>query len=125
MTDLLTQSLAWVRSSHYLELTTRQLALLGLALAAGREGIPLHTRDAAAILNVSKPAISRAARGLEEFGLMQRSRWEKDGRDLLLTATDKAETLRLSIEGLTPIAPTLATLSRREPDGLAAGAILS
>jgi DNA-binding MarR family transcriptional regulator len=68
------------------DLTARQLALL-LTLCEANE---LNTvRGMAAKLGVSKPAITRAADRLEDFGLAKRAPDDRDRRSVLLVATPK------------------------------------
>jgi len=91
MNDLVSASLAWVRSSDYVELTSRQLALLGLV--CDEEG-PHYVRRLAQSLKVSKPVITRAATTLEERGLVVRRRPTADRRDKVLEATSAGREFR-------------------------------
>lgn len=89
-TDLITQSLAWVLSPDYLDLTSRQFALLGILCDQPERH---HVRDLARKLAVSKPVISRASTLLAWHGLVIRQRGE-DRRDCILVATDAGRALR-------------------------------
>lgn len=91
MNDLVSASLAWVRSPDYVELTSRQFALLGLV--CDEQG-PHHVRRLAQSLKVSKPVITRAATVLEELGFVVRRRLTSDRRDKVLEATSAGREFR-------------------------------
>jgi DNA-binding MarR family transcriptional regulator len=90
MSDLVDCSLAWVKSEHYLEMTPRQFALLGLVTETD-EG--LHVRDLAVTMGVQKPIVTRAVNALRRFDLVKRHRGD-DRRDCLIRATDAGRRFR-------------------------------
>lgn len=90
MPDLIDRAVAWVKSPMYIELTTRQLAILGVVMAQ-RE--PVKVRTLAQTLNLAKPVVSRALGALEERGLIERQRG-KDRRDRFVHATAAAAAFR-------------------------------
>lgn len=93
MADLIDQAVAFVKSNQYLELTTRQLAVLGIAM---RHDVPLRTREMAAELSLSKPVVSRAVNTLEAFGFVERLRG-RDRRDRLIGVTPAGRVFRAKL----------------------------
>jgi DNA-binding MarR family transcriptional regulator len=89
--DLARASLAWSSSAAYIELTPRQIALLGLLCD---DPGPHHVRTAAARLRVSKPVIVRAVNTMETLYLVVRAKDPADGRNCLLAATVAGAALR-------------------------------
>ncbi|WP_163000222.1 MarR family transcriptional regulator [Sphingobium yanoikuyae] len=96
MSDLFDQAVTFVRSPKYIEITPRQLAIMGVAMS---ERYPMRVRDMAMSLNVSKPVVSRAVAALEGHGFVERRRGE-DGRDRFIVVTDAGVAFRRSIGGL-------------------------
>lgn len=80
---------------NQVDLSTRQLALL--FHCASREETERMTKQAAEILCVSKPAITRAADRLEEAGLLVRSTPKEDRRKCLLTLTKRGLAFAVAI----------------------------
>lgn len=97
MADLATLSRAWVRSPDYVELTPRQIALLGIITD---EAGPHTVRSLAAAIGTSKPVITRAHSTLAEHGLLTQLRDPHDGRSITLVPTDKGMKLRVAIQDL-------------------------
>lgn len=95
MADLIDQAVAFVRSPSYIDLTTRQLAVLGIAL---REQTPLKVREMASTLNVAKPVVTRALDTLEGHGLVERRRGQ-DKRDRFICVTDAGRAFRSALGG--------------------------
>ena len=101
-----------------------RLSLLSVLVFAG----PRTVSALAAIEGVSAPAISRIASSLENSGLAQRARNEKDAREVTVSATARGK--RLMEKGrrrrLEIIAGAFAGLDRKELAALAeVGAILT
>lgn len=71
------------------ELTFRQVDLL---LSCAADG-PQTVRGMAEAMRVDKPAITRAADRLAEYGLLERQEDEADRRSVLLAATRKGKAL--------------------------------
>lgn len=95
MADLIDQAVAFVKSPAYIELTTRQLAVLGMAMNAVQ---PLKVKDMAAAISVKKPIVSRALDRMEREGLLER-RKGKDKRDCFIHVTDAGRAFRSAIGG--------------------------
>jgi DNA-binding MarR family transcriptional regulator len=95
MADLIDQAVAFVTSPSYLELTTRQLAIMGVAM---KHDEPLKVREMAHSLKVSKPVVSRALGTLEEHGFVERRRGE-DKRERFIHVTDAGRAFRSAIGG--------------------------
>lgn len=96
MADLIDQAVAFVRSPLYIEMTARQLAIIGVAMGADS---PVRVRDMAATLNVAKPVVSRALNVLEGHGFIERRRGE-DKRSCFIHVTDAGRAFRASIGGV-------------------------
>lgn len=64
------------------DLSTRQLSVL---LQVGCEAPPHTVRGLAAVLTISKPAVSRALDHLADLGFVQRHRDSADRRNVLVT----------------------------------------
>lgn len=101
MPDLIESAIAFVRSPFYLDVTPRQLAVLGIAL---EEGQPLKVREMAATLNLTKPVVTRALDTLESHGLVERRRG-KDKRDRLIHPTPAGRAFRSQLQRAMPIQP--------------------
>lgn len=95
--DIAAASLAWARSPSYVDLTPRQLGLLGLLCD---ELGPHHVRTAAEQLGVAKPVITRAVHALSRHGLVARHKDPADGRNCLLTPTVAGAELRAQMRRL-------------------------
>jgi len=54
---------------------------------------PIKQIDAAAVLNVRLPAVSRMVKGMEEKGLLERVRSQEDERIVLLSASQRGRSL--------------------------------
>lgn len=93
MPDLIDQAVTFVRSPAYLELTARQLAIIGVAMG---EGGPVRVKDMALTLNVAKPVVSRALDVLERHGFVERRRGD-DKRDRFIHVTDAGAAFRRAI----------------------------
>ncbi|WP_241213832.1 MarR family transcriptional regulator [Sphingomonas koreensis] len=96
MADLATLSLMWCQSDRYVEMTARQIALLGILCDAPG---PHRVRDLAKLLRVSKPVITRAVNRLGEHRAAVRLRDPNDKRDLEVRATDRGRELRAALRG--------------------------
>ncbi|WP_333883786.1 MarR family transcriptional regulator [Sphingobium yanoikuyae] len=95
MADLIDQALTFVRSPSYIDLTARQLAIIGVAMDAGQ---PLRVKEMAAAIMVDKPVITRALNRMEREGLLER-RTGADRRDRFIHVTDAGRAFRASIGG--------------------------
>lgn len=96
MSDLIDQAVTYVKSPAYLDLTARQLAIIGVAMGSSE---PLPVREMARELNVARPVISRALDTLQRHGLVERRRG-KDKRDRFIHVTDAGRAFRTSIGGV-------------------------
>lgn len=96
MVDLAALSLAWCQSNPQVELTLRQMALLGIVCD---EPGPHRVRHLAKRLNVAKPVVTRAANKFTAIGALERKRSTTDKRDLELCATDLGRDLRAALRG--------------------------
>lgn len=94
--DLAALSLSWCQSDRYVDLTSRQIALLGIL--CDRPG-PHRVRDLANQLRVSKPVITRAVSRLGEHRAAVRLRDPNDKRDIEIRATDRGRELRDAMRG--------------------------
>ncbi|QTH19745.1 MarR family transcriptional regulator [Rhizorhabdus wittichii] len=98
MGDLAALSLAWLASPAYVDLTTRQAAIL--AIVCDEPGV--HTvRGLAKRLGVSKPVITRALNSFGSMGLVQRVKDVDDRRSIFAEATDAGRSVRAAMRGLT------------------------
>lgn len=70
-------------------LTRERLSLLSVLVYAG----PRTISALAAIEDVSAPAISRNAKALEGLGLVRRSKFKEDAREVIVAATAKGRRL--------------------------------
>ena len=95
MPDLIDRAVEFVKSPNYIEMTTRQLAVLGEAMAAPQ---PLKVRELAKLLNVSKPVVTRALIVLSDMGLIERQRG-RDRRDRFVHVTPAATEFRAKLGG--------------------------
>lgn len=93
MTDLIDRAVAYVQSPHYRDLTTRQLALLGVAM---RHDSPLPVRDMARELRLAKPVVTRALHALERCGFVER-RGGVDKRDRFIHVTAAGRAFRAKL----------------------------
>lgn len=93
MTDLPTLALAWVRDPAYVEMTARQIALLGLITQSGPQGF-WRVRELAPAIGASKPVITRALNAFEVMGLAERVRDPDDRRSINIVPTEAAFVLR-------------------------------
>lgn len=96
MSDLIDRAIAWVKSPSYLELTTRQLAVLGVVMD---EVEPIRVRDLARTLKLQKPVVSRALTVLQGMGFIARVRGA-DKRDRFISVTDAGRAFRSKIGGI-------------------------
>ena len=87
MTDLVQNALSFVLSPAYLDLTMRQLAILGVVTS---EREPLRVRDL---------AVGGDDDTLEQHGFVVRQRGD-DGRDRFVAPTDAGLRFRQSVRGL-------------------------
>lgn len=93
-----------VASNVIPDMTQRQVAVL-LAVASGAEkfrdshGVGFTVRGLASALNVSKPAITRAADRLSEEGLVRRRQVPEDRRLVTIEPTAKGTRLISQIFG--------------------------
>jgi len=97
MNDLATASLAWVRSPRYIDLTARQIALLGLLCESVRG---MTVAELATLLKVSKPVVTRAHTALAALGWVDRVQSEDDRRVCFLCATDAGREIREAMRGV-------------------------
>ncbi|CAM8631644.1 MarR family transcriptional regulator [Sphingobium cupriresistens] len=95
MSDLFDQAVAFVRSPLYIEMTARQMAIIGVAM---QDAEPVRVRDMAKRLGVAKPIVTRALNTLERHGFVERLRGP-DRRDRLINVTDAGRAFRASIGG--------------------------
>lgn len=95
MSDLFNQAVAFVKSPAYIDVTTRQLAILGVAMTAEE---PLKVREMASALKLSKPVVTRALLTLERYGLVERRRG-KDMRDRFIHVTSSGRAWRAAVGG--------------------------
>lgn len=95
MSDLIDRAVAWVKSPSYLELTTRQLAILGVVMG---EDEPIRVRDLARTLRLQKPVVSRAVNVLQGMGFIARTKGA-DKRDRFISVTDAGRVFRSTIGG--------------------------
>lgn len=93
MTDFVSGALQWVRSPCYIDLTTREIALLGLIV--DRPG-PHTVRALAGELKVSKPVVTRSVNRLVREGLVIKDRSDSDGRDVHIMPRKAGSALRAS-----------------------------
>lgn len=91
--DLISQSMAFVRSPDYQDLTIRQMAILGTVCDHGGQKVKNLARD----LIISKPVVTRAATMLSGIGLVERIRSESDRRDVMICATPKGHKFRAMV----------------------------
>jgi len=96
MSDLIDQALTFVTSPNYIDLTARQLAIIGVAMDAGQ---PLRVKEMAAAIMVEKPVVTRALNRMEREGLLER-RKGTDRRDCFIHVTDAGRAFRASIGGV-------------------------
>jgi DNA-binding MarR family transcriptional regulator len=97
MTDIVSLTVAWVTAPDSIDLTSRQIALLGVVCD---EPGPHGVKHLAARLNLSKPVVTRGTRVLEQLGLVTRNRGKLDKRDCFITATNAGSALRTSMARL-------------------------
>ena len=98
MSDFFTNALDWVRSPDYRDVTTREIALLGIL--CDEEG-PHHVRHLADTLKVSKPVITRSVSRLTREGLATKARSGADKRDKEVRASiDAGQARRGFLKGL-------------------------
>lgn len=97
MADLATLSLAWLASPAYVELTTRQTAILAIVCD---EPAPHTVRALAKRLDLSKPVVTRALNSFGAMGLIQRVKDVDDARSIFAEATDAGRALREAMRGL-------------------------
>lgn len=95
MRDLIDQAVAFVTSPSYIDLTARQLAIIGVAMESTQ---PLRVKEMAAAIRVEKPVVSRALDRMEREGLLERRRGA-DRRDCFIHVTDAGRAFRASIGG--------------------------
>ena len=91
MTDIAKSALAYCKAPLPIELTIRQLALLGVL--CDEEG-PHHVRHLAQRLGVQKPVITRSVDQFEVMGLARRTKDPVDGRSVHIVASDHGRRLR-------------------------------
>ena len=96
MADLIDQAVTFVTSPAYIDLTARQLAIMGVAMAAQK---PLKVKEMAAAIKVEKPVVTRALDRMVREGLLER-RKGKDRRDCFIHVTDVGRAFRVSIGGV-------------------------
>lgn len=94
MPNLIDQAMTFVRSPAYIDLTLRQLAIIGVAADAVE---PLRVKDMAAAIKVEKPVITRALNRMERDGLLERKRGS-DRRDCFIHVTEAGRAFRVSLE---------------------------
>lgn len=90
MSNLIDQAMSFVTSPAYMDLTIRQLAIIGVAADADE---PLRVKDMAAAIKVDKPVICRALDRMERDGLLER-RKGRDRRDCFIHVTDAGRAFR-------------------------------
>jgi len=95
MSDLFDQAVAFVRSPLYIDLTARQLAIIGVAMHADQ---PVRVKEMAQTLNVAKPVVTRALNTLERHGFVERLRGT-DRRDRFISVTAAGRAFRSQIGG--------------------------
>lgn len=91
MSDFFANTLDWVRSPDYRDLTTREIALLGLL--CDEEG-PHQVRHLADTLKVSKPVVTRSVSRLIREGLATKAQSKADKRDVDIVPTTAGRELR-------------------------------
>ncbi|QTH19621.1 winged helix-turn-helix transcriptional regulator [Rhizorhabdus wittichii] len=97
MADLATLSLAWLESPAYVELTTRQTAILAIVCDWPGD----HTvRSLAQRLGVSKPVVTRALNSFGRLGLVKRVGDPDDRRVIFAVPTDAGRAARQAMREL-------------------------
>jgi DNA-binding MarR family transcriptional regulator len=95
MRDLIDQARAFVMSPLYIDLTARQLAIMGVAMESDQ---PLRVKDMAKAVRVEKAVVSRALDRMEREGLLER-RKGSDRRDCFIHVTEAGRAFRSAIGG--------------------------
>lgn len=95
MPDLIDRAVEFVKSPAYLDLTTRQLAILGVAMSAAQ---PPRVGELADALHVSKPVVTRSLDMLARLGLIERRRGS-DRRDRFVHVTPAGREFRSKLGG--------------------------
>jgi DNA-binding MarR family transcriptional regulator len=95
MRDLIDQAVTFVTSPAYIDLTARQLAIMGVAMKAEQ---PLRVKDMAKAVRVEKAVVSRALDRMEREGLLER-RKGSDRRDCFIHVTEAGRAFRSAIGG--------------------------
>jgi DNA-binding MarR family transcriptional regulator len=90
MSNLIDQAMTFVTSPAYMDLTIRQLAIIGVAADAVE---PLRVKDMAAAIKVEKPVVTRALDRMERDGLLERKKGA-DKRDCFIHVTDAGRAFR-------------------------------
>lgn len=97
MTDLGSLSIAWLKSPAFVELTTRQTAIL--AIVCDEPGN--HTvRDLARRIGASKPVVTRALNSFGQMGLIKRVGDPNDHRVIFAVPSDAGRALRAAMREL-------------------------
>ena len=95
MADLLDRAVEFVKSPEYVDLTTRQLAILAVVMNAPQ---PPRVRELALALHVQKPVVTRSLDTLMKLGLVERHRGH-DRRDRFIHVTDAGRAFRAALGG--------------------------
>jgi DNA-binding MarR family transcriptional regulator len=94
MADLFDTCRAFVASEHYVDLSARQFALLGIVCD---EPGPHHVRVLAQALNVQRPVVTRAVDKLKRFGFVKRVYGTFDKRDVMIEPTAEGKAFRIML----------------------------
>ena len=97
------------------DLSVRQMAIL---LTVYTQTPPHTVRGLAELLNVSKPAITRAVDRLSEFGLLRRKTDENDRRSILLQRTVRGSVFLREYGELIVAAAAADSEANQEASGL-------
>ncbi len=92
--DIATMCRSYVTMPNYIDLTSRQLAML--AIICDEQG-PHRIRHLAAAIGAQKPVATRNMDAFVKLGFVTRTRDEEDGRDVRIVATTKGRQFRASL----------------------------
>ncbi len=95
--DIATLCRSYVTMPNYVDLTSRQFAML--AIICDEPG-PHRIRHLAAAIGAQKPVATRNMNAFVKLGFVTRTRDEEDGRDVEIVATPKGREFRASLVNL-------------------------
>lgn len=87
----------YVLAPNYVDLTSRQFAML--AILCDEPG-PHRIRHLAAAIGVQKPVATRNVTRFVQLGYAASARDETDGRDVIICATEAGKAFRTELKGL-------------------------